>query len=115
LAKNVLAVNTKGCKNHLQISRFKNSDNPIHVINQYLEAVYQESLKRENHFNKDKFNICHKPVALAVTRRQIEYETRHLLKKLKTRILERYNRLQKEADIELHPLFVIMDGEIEEW
>jgi hypothetical protein len=52
---------------------------------------------------------------LAVTRRQIEYETWHLLKKLKTRDTERYFIVLKESNIEPHPLFKIIDGEIEEW
>jgi hypothetical protein len=115
LAKNVLEDKTKGYKNHPQLTRFKNSDNPLQGINQYLEAVYQESVTRGYHFNKDKCNFCHELVNLTVTRRQIEYEMQHLLKKLKTRDIERYHRLLKETNIEPHPLFKIIDGEIEEW
>lgn len=115
LAKNVLEEKTKGYKNHPQLLRFKNSDNPLQSINQYLTAVYQESLTRVYHFNKAKFNFYHEPVILTVTRRQIEYETQHLLKKLKTRDIKRYHRLLKETNIEPHPLFKIIDGEIEEW
>jgi hypothetical protein len=80
-----------------------------------LGAVYQESLKRGYHFSKNKFNIDHEPVTLTVTLKQIEYETLHLLKKLKTRDVERYDRLLNESNIEPHPLFKIIDGEIEEW
>jgi hypothetical protein len=115
LARNVLEEKTKGYKNHPQLIRFKNSDNPLQGINQYLAAVYQESQKRGNHFNKDKFDVCHEPVTLTVTSRQINYETKHLLKKLKTRDIERYHRLLKETNIEPHPLFKIIDEEIEEW
>jgi hypothetical protein len=43
LAKNVMEEKTIGYKNHSQLIRFKNSDNPLHGINQYLAAVYQES------------------------------------------------------------------------
>ncbi len=115
LAKNVLEEKTKGYKNHPQLTRFKNSNNPTQGINQYLAAVYQESLTRGYHFNKAKYNVFHEPVNLTVTRRQIEYETQHLLKKLKTRDIERYLRLLKETNIEPHPLFKIIEGEIEEW
>ena len=115
LAKNVLEEKTKGYKNHPQLMRFKNSDNPLKGINHYLAAVYQESLTRGYHFNKDKFNIYHEQVTLTVTRGQIEYETQHLLKKLKTRDMVRYNRLLKETNIVPHPVFKIIDGEIEEW
>jgi hypothetical protein len=115
LAKNVLEEKTEGYKNHPQLIRFKNSDNPLRSINQYLAAVYQESQTRGFHFDKDKFNVSHEPVILTVTRRQIEYETQHLLKKLKTRDIERYHRLLKETNIEPHPIFEIIYGEIEEW
>jgi hypothetical protein len=115
LAKNVLEEKTKGYKNHPQLIRFKNSANPLQGINQYLAAVYKESQTRGYHFNKDKFNIYHEPVTFTVTRKQIKYETQHLLKKLKTRDMERYKILLKETNIEPHPLFKIIDGEIEEW
>lgn len=85
LVKNVLEEKTKGYKNHPQLIRFKNSDNPLRSINQYLAAVYQESQTRSYHFNKAKLSDQHEQLALTVTRRQIEYETQHLLKKLKTR------------------------------
>jgi hypothetical protein len=115
LAKNVLEEKTLGYKNHPQLIRFKNSDNPLQTINQYLAAVHQESQTRGYHFNKDKFNIYHDTVTLTITLKQIEYETQHLLKKLKTRDIERFHRLLNETNIVPHPLFKITDGEIEEW
>jgi hypothetical protein len=115
LAKNVLEGNTKGYKNHPQLIRFKNSDNPLLVINQYLAAVYNESQTRGYHFNKDKFNVYLEHENLTVTRKQIEYETQHLLKKLKTRDIEMYHRLLNETNIEPHPLFKIVNGKIEVW
>jgi len=115
LAKNVLEGKTKGYNNHPQLMRFKNSDNPIHSINQYLASVYKESLKRGYHFNKDKFILSPFPVTLNVTLGQIEYETQHLLKKLKIRDSDRYYRLLSETVIEPHPLFKIINGDKEEW
>jgi hypothetical protein len=108
LAKNVLEGNTKGYKNHPQLTRFKNSNNPLQSINQYLEAVYQESLKRGYHFNKNKFSVESDPVTLTVSKGQIEYETQHLLKKLKARDLPKYDSLLAETNIESHPLFKII-------
>jgi hypothetical protein len=115
LAKTVLEKKTKGYKNHPQLTRFKSSSNPLKSINRYLAAVYEESLTHGYHFNKAKFNIYPEPFTLTVTRGQLEYETQHLLKKLKTRDIERYYRLLKETSIETHPLFKIIEGEIEEW
>ena len=115
LAKNVLEGNTKGYKNHPQLIRFSNSDNPLHLINQYLSAVYQESLTRGYHFNKGKFKVDSHRQTLIVTQGQIEYEIQHLLKKLKTRYFEKYNELINQKNIEPHPLFKIVEGEIEDW
>ena len=115
LAKNVLEEKTKGYKNHPQLMRFKNSISPLHTINKYLAEVYQESVARGYHFNKNKFNDYHEPVNLTVTRGQIEFEREHLLKKLKSRDIERYHRLLKEKNVEPHSLFKIIEGEIEAW
>ena len=115
LAKNVLEEKTKGYKNHPQLIRFKNSANPLQGINQYLAAIYKESQTRGYHFNKDKLKIYNEPVTLTVTRRQIEYETQHLLKKLKTRDMVSYHRLLNETIIVPHHIFKIIDGEIEVW
>jgi len=115
LAKNVLEGNTKGYKNHPQLIRFKNTDNPLHAINQYLSAVYQESNTRGYQFNKGKFNIHFHPQTIAVTQGQIEYERQHLLKKLSTRDFTKYNELINRMNIETHPLFQIIEGEIEDW
>ena len=115
LAKNVLNKKTKGYKNHPQLTRFRNSDDPLHCINQYLASVYKESLERGHHFNKEKFNILYESTTLTVTLGQIEYETQHLLKKLKLRDSERYYKLLKETIIEPHPIFRIINGDKEEW
>lgn len=115
LAKNVLEGNTKGYKNHPQLTRFKNSVNPLQSINLYLEAVYQESLKRGYHFNKEKFSSYSEKVILTVTKAQMEYEMQHLLKKLETRDTTRYHKFVDAVNIESHPLFKIIEGEIEDW
>ncbi|MCF8378903.1 MAG: pyrimidine dimer DNA glycosylase/endonuclease V [Bacteroidales bacterium] len=115
LAKNVLEGNTKGYKNHPQLNRFKKSDKPLAAINKYLEAVYEEALKRGYHFNKDKFNSHFETITLVVTKGQMEYETRHLLNKLKIRDYERYQNVLKLSQLNPHPLFKIVNGEIEDW
>jgi hypothetical protein len=40
---------------------------------------------------------------------------KHLLKKLEARDPERFHRLSRKIKIDAHPLFRIIDGEIEEW
>jgi hypothetical protein len=115
LAKNVLEGNTKGYKNHPQLTRFKNSGNALGCINLYLKVVYEESLRRGYRFDNNKFDDNIKPVTLTVTSGQVKYETEHLLKKLKTRDPEIYSSFLKETNIETHPLFKIIDGDVEEW
>jgi hypothetical protein len=115
LAKQVLEDNTKGYKNHPQLNRFKNSGNAVGCINQYLAAVYENSVERGFNFNKNKINPDFVPSRLTVTDKQIKFEMKHLLKKLETRDPERFHKLSYKIKIDAHPLFRIIDGEIEEW
>lgn len=115
LAKHVLEGKTKGYKNHPQLNRFKKAKNPVDCINQYLAEVYHESLCRGYHFNKGKIKWDFSSTVLTVTRGQIDYEVKHLLNKLKTRDSDRYNSLMEIAEFEPHPLFYLVDGEVEKW
>jgi len=115
LAKNVLEGKTKGYKNHPQLNRFKKLKNPLNAINYYLSKVYNEALKRGYNFNKEKFDSKFSKVRLTVTNGQIEYEKEHLLRKLKTRDPERFKTTNKLMEFEPHPMFKIINGEIEPW
>jgi len=115
LAKNVLEGKTKGYKNHPQLNRFKKLKNPLNAINYYLSEVYNEALKRGYNFNKEKFDSKFSKVRLTVTNGQIEYEKEHLLRKLKTRDPERFKTTNKLMEFEPHPMFKIVNGEIEPW
>ena len=115
LAKKVLEGKTRGYKNHPQLTRFKKEKNPLDCINQYLTVVYNESVARGYKFNKRKINRDFKPKVLLVTEGQLRYERDHLLNKLKVRDPERYDQLTGETEIDPHPLFKVMEGEIEDW
>lgn len=115
LAKNVLAGNTKGYKNHPQLQRFKSVDNSLACINQYLADVYTEAQQRRYNFNKSKINWDFKSTQLPVTSGQIAYERQHLLNKLAIRDPEKHTALQAISSVEPHPLFVIVDGKIADW
>ena len=52
LAQNVLLGNTKGYKNHPQLIRFKNSENPYGAIAEYLRYVVNEADNRGYNFNR---------------------------------------------------------------
>ena len=84
-------------------------------INQYLSGVYTEAIKRGYHFNRNKIDWNYKSIKIPVTSGQVEYETSHLLKKLKMRDLSRYNYLIHQKELLTHPIFEIINGVIEEW
>ena len=115
LAKNVLLGKTKGYKNHPQLIRIKRTENPIDIINQYLLEVYKESQRRGYNFNKDKINCDFITSEISVTTGQIQYEKNHLLKKLEVRDKDRFYKLLRETEIQSHPLFKIVPGEVEDW
>jgi len=85
LAKKVLQNRTKGYKNHPQLIRFRKSKDPLHVIDLYLAEVYREAEKRGYHFSRQKINWAYKKSFLTVTQGQLDFEVRHLSKKLKAR------------------------------
>jgi hypothetical protein len=115
LAKNVLAGQTKGYKNHPQLERFKYGNKSVTLINNYLEIVHQESKERQYNFDKSKFSVSKSKLYIPVTDAQIQYEFEHLLKKLKVRDHERYKKLKNLSSIHTHPLFFITKGDIEIW
>lgn len=115
LAKKVLEGKTSGYKNHPQLDRFKESDFTTDYINQYLQGVYKESLRRGYNFNKNKIDSFSHRCKLTVTDKQIEYEVQHLLKKLKKRSNSEFISLSSQKNIAPHPIFTIINGEIEKW
>lgn len=115
LAQNVLAGNTKGYKNHPQLKRFKAASDPLGAIASYLQIVAQEATYRG--YNFDTFKIKGNPcdVKINLTNGQLVFEREHLLKKLALRDKERYEKLRNIEKFEPHPLFKIIQGEIEPW
>lgn len=51
LAQEVLKGNTKGYKNHPQLTRFKKCEYPLRVLGQYLTELYEEGKKRGYKFD----------------------------------------------------------------
>lgn len=115
LAKKVLENKTKGYKNHPQLSRFKESGNGLDCINQYLAAVYLESVNRGYNFNRNKISLDNHPRTLLVTSGQVKYETKHLKQKLKKRDPDWLIRLANKTELDVHPLFIIKEGPVETW
>ncbi len=117
LAQKVLQGKTKGYKNHPQLLRFKKQTLPLAYICYYLHSICDEADRRHYRFDRSKIILpCDKSLSLIpVTDGQITYEWQHLMQKLALRAPDNYARLENIADVKLHPLFYMIDGEIEDW
>jgi hypothetical protein len=115
LARKVLENKTKGYKNHPQLNRFRNAKNPLAVINRYLLFVYLEAENRSYAFDKTKIKRSAFTSKRPVTSGQMEYEIKHLKKKLKTRDPKKLREISAAKNIKPHPLFRIKRGKTEEW
>jgi hypothetical protein len=115
LAQKVLAGETRGYKNHPQLNRFKRTENPIGAIANYLHPVVTEAERRGYNFNKSKIFRNSYECKLSVTSKQLEYEFAHLLRKFQVRNPKLYLSLNDNKNIETHPLFFEINGEIENW
>jgi len=115
LAKNVLEGKTTGYRSHPQLHRFRRSVLPIDGIKQYLSEVYQESLIRGYKFDREKIDWNFTTTMLPVSSGQMQYEREHLLKKLKMRDSQRYMDFLDTIELKPHPMFYIVEGEVEVW
>jgi len=115
LAKRVLEGKTKGYKNHPQLNRFKEVNKPLDAINQYLSEIFIEASKRNFNFDKQKINWDFTKVKMNVTIGQLNYEVSHLLNKLQTRNIKKFEELNTNLIFETHPLFELVDGSITKW
>jgi hypothetical protein len=114
LAKHVLEGKTKGYKNHPQLNRFKKLKHPLHSINYYLFIVLEEAKTRGYNFDAKKISLF-KRSKITVTSGQIEYETKHLLRKLKKRDPQKFKEIKNLSSFQPHPLFKVKVGTIESW
>lgn len=115
LAKCVLEGKTKGYIHHPQLYRFKQTDQPVDAIHHYLAVVYNEAFARGYHFDRNKIDWEFTPCKMIVTTGQIQYETEHLLNKLKKRDIVKFEELHQLYLFEPHPMFEMVDGEVEKW
>jgi hypothetical protein len=111
----VLRGATKGYRHHPQLQRFRAHTSPRAAINLYLRVVANEAARRGYAFDRRKIGPARKGVALKATRGQMEYEWKHLLRKLRMRSPRLYARWRREVSPKPHPLFCIVQGTVESW
>ncbi len=115
LAHHVLSGKTKGYINHPQLIRFRQHASPIEAITSYLHSIVDEAEKRDFKFDRQKLQALKKVEKIALTRGQLEYETKHLKEKLQTRDPQKFILLESQSLFPAHPLFELIEGPIASW
>lgn len=115
LAKKVLEDKTKGYRNHPQLHRFNSTKKPLDAINYYLHHVWIEANARSYNFDKTKYSTKESIERITVTAKQIDFERKHLLEKVKLRDKKKHNEISVVNYYKPHPLFKLIEGEIEPW
>ncbi len=115
LAQKVLQGGTRGYRNHPQLQRFRAQPDLLAAMAAYLSAANAEAVLRGYQFDRTKLPEPGEIASIPVTRGQIDYEWQHLLAKLHRRDPERYSKLVEIVEPEPHPLFIVIDGNIERW
>ncbi len=121
LAQAVLAGRTTGYRTHSQLSRFRLHPDPDAAMGMYLSELADEAQRRGYRFDRARID---RPAAMLqaagvapipVTQGQVAFEWQHLLAKLALRSPEQHAAAGQVQTPELHPLFVLVPGPVEEW
>jgi hypothetical protein len=115
LAQKVLGGGTTGYRNHPQLVRFREQSDPRAAVSAYLSALAREAAGRGYTFDIVKILPHSPPPPIAVSSGQLAYEWDHLRRKLQKRRPERLLMLGDVTLPDPHPLFIVVDGEIEAW
>jgi hypothetical protein len=115
LAQQVLQNKTKGYRNHPQLIRFRSSPDALAAIATYLRGIYEEAVRRGYTFDVNKIDPARFDGKILCTRGQLSHEWEHLRQKMKQRDPNRYVKMEEVEELEPHPLFRIVEGEVEDW
>lgn len=115
LAQSVLQNKTRGYRNHPQLRRFKTSPNAPGAIAAYLQTIYDEAVRRSYQFDQSKINRQEFDGQIPCSIGQLRYEWEHLRGKVRQRDPGWYQVLKDVDEPQPHPLFRIIEGDIEDW
>ncbi len=115
LAQKVLQGQTKGYRNHPQLLRFAEMEQPLEAIGDYLWEVVKEAQARGYNFDASKVANRSGQTRMLVTQGQIAFEWEHYLKKTLQRSPHVHERVQAIPEPDPHPLFQVEPGGIAEW
>ena len=114
LAQKVLLGQTTGYRFHPQLQRFRETRNPVAAIGTYLWAVVDEATARGYRFDSTKIASQRRAPSMPVTRGQLDFERRHLARKLKLRDPARLKKLRTRS-LKAHPMLRVVAGGIAPW
>jgi hypothetical protein len=114
LARKVLNGKTKGYRNHPQLLRFRQQNNPIQAINAYLFFIRREAVSRGYKF-ADKCGRRQAGLEIHVASGQLIFELEHLKRKLRERSPGKYAEVSSVKKPEAHPIFSPRKGPVEKW
>lgn len=114
LAREVLRGRTRGYRHHPQLERFRRHPAARSAINAYLAGVYDEACARGYAFNRAKVGPVRRVARVTTTTGQLEYEWRHLARKLRMRSPALLRRRAQERP-KAHPLFRVVAGPVQSW
>ena len=116
LARKVLQGETKGYQQHPQLIRFRATENPLAAVERFLWGIYEEACVRGYHFD---VNTLDKGLvfdaSIPVHSAQMAYEFALLKQKLAIRDASQCAELGKVKELQPHPLFEVVQGDIETW
>ena len=115
LAKAVLRGETRGYKHHPQLARFRAHASPRSAINAYLAGVHAEATARGYAFDGRKIGPKRRVAPIAATSGQVDYEWRHLMKKLSVRNRPLHRPWKSARRADCHPLFRRVRGPVADW
>ena len=115
LARAVLRGATKGYRHHPQLIRFRELPSPVSAINQYLSVIADEADARDYSFDRSRIGPARVHSEIPVTKGQLVFESGHLRRKLERRSPESCARLPLAGLPGRHPLFRLVEGEVESW
>lgn len=115
LAQKVLSGRTSGYKNHPQLERFKEHPRPGEAIAAYLLPVWEESKRRDYHFDLEKISVKKTRRKIQLTQGQLKYEFKWLCQKLRNRSPQQYRFVASQKKVWPHPFFQLVKGPAEPW
>ncbi len=115
LAQKVLMGQTKGYQHHPQLLRFKEASKSLKIMAFYLKIIAETATARGYRFDATKIIEIPEHSILRVTTGQMLFEKQHLIDKLKHRDQQWLETLNQHATWDAHPLFEIVEGNIESW